>query len=302
MYYIVYGLLYIFSLLPFSILYLVSDFAYFILYYIIGYRKDVVMGNLAIAFPEKTPSDRKKIAKRFYKNFSDTFIETIKLLSLGDKEFDRRCKGDFSQVNAIAEKGGNILLLAAHQFNWEFVNLFMSRHIKIPFIGIVANVENKVFNRIYFKFRAKYGTILIPNSSFQRQMIEWLKKQYSMCLAADQATAPHKAFWVNLFGRPAPLIMGPHKTAWKNKPAVVYVNVQKIKRGFYELVITEIVTNPQDYTQQDFALKYRDFVQEIIRKQPDNYLWSHRRWKHTYNESYSAQWIDTVPPGQQETP
>ena len=138
MYYIVYGFLYLFSLLPQFVLYRISDLVYLLLYYVIGYRRKVVSGNLAIAFPEKTQEERTRIAKQFYKNFVDTFIETIKLLSLSDAAFDRRCRGDFEAIHAITEKGGNVLFIGMHQFNWEYVNLFIGRHMKIPFLGVYA--------------------------------------------------------------------------------------------------------------------------------------------------------------------
>lgn len=182
--------------------------------------------------------------------------------------------------------------MGGHQFNWEFANLLLSRHINIPFIGVVANVENKVFNRIYFKFRARYGTILIPNSSFQRQMAELMKKQYSICLLADQNTHPGKAYWLNFFGKPVPFIMGPHRAAVKNKPALVYFDFKKVKRGHYHFTVCEIVEDPGTYTPEALALKYRDYLESIIRNQPGNYLWSHRRWKHGYNDTYKEQWID----------
>lgn len=297
MYYLVYGFLYLISLLPFFILYLIGDFVYILLYYIIGYRKKVVMGNLALAFPEKTLTEREMIASQFYKNFVDTFIETIKLLSLSDAAFDKRCTGDFSVINQLTARGKNIQLMGAHQFNWEFTNLLFGRHITIPFIGVVANVENKIFNRIYFKFRARYGTILIANSNFQRPMIELMKKQYSICLLADQTTHPGVAYWLNFFGKPAPFIMGPHKAAVKNKSVLVYYEFKIVKQGYYHFQIFDIVENTGDYTPAALALKYRDFLEAIIRRQPENYLWSHRRWKYPYNDSYSKQWIDGDKPG-----
>src|SRR3982751_2676804 len=157
MYYLVYGFLYLVSLLPFFILYLFSDFIYILMYYVFGYRRTVVMGNLAIAFPEKSLTEHERIASEFYKSFVDTFIETIKLLSMSDAEFDKRCTGDFSVINDLAKRGKTIQLMAGHQFNWEFANLLCSKNIKIPFLGVMANVENKILNRIFFKFRARYG-------------------------------------------------------------------------------------------------------------------------------------------------
>jgi len=294
MYYLVYGFLYLASLLPFFILYLISDFIYILMYYVLGYRKEVVMSNLSLAFPEKTVAERERIASQFYKNFVDTFIETIKLLSMTEKEFDKRCTGDIHQIKGAVAKGRSIQLVGGHQFNWEFANLFYSRHIGIPFIGVFANVENKIFNRVYHKFRSKYGTILIPNSSFQRQMIEMMKQQYSIILLADQNTDTGKAYWLNFFGKPVPFVTGLHRTAVKNKPVLVYYDCKKVKRGHYHFAASEIVEHPEIYTPEQLALKYRDFLERIIRQQPDNYLWSHRRWKHEYNDTYSKLWIDTL--------
>src|SRR5665647_1629827 len=104
MYYLLYGFLYLISLLPFPVMYFISNCIYGLIYYVFGYRKEIVMGNLSIAFPEKTQSERKKIAKQFYKNFIDTFIETIKVLSMSDAEFDKRCTGNFDLINELAAK------------------------------------------------------------------------------------------------------------------------------------------------------------------------------------------------------
>ncbi|MEO6550915.1 MAG: lysophospholipid acyltransferase family protein [Ferruginibacter sp.] len=292
MYYLVYGSLYLISLLPLSILYLFSDLGYLLMFYVFGYRKKVVMDNLAIAFPEKNIAERKRIAADFYRNFVDTFIETIKLLSLSDAGFDKRCTGDFSLVNEIAASGKNIQFMGGHQFNWEFVNLKFGKEIQLPFIGVVANVENKIFNRIYFNFRARYGTILIPNTNFQRQMVELMQKQYSVCLLADQNTFPGKGYWLNFFGKPVPFIIGPHRAAVRNNVVLVYYTFKKVKRGHYHFEICETLENAKNYTPESLALRYRDHLENIIRDQPSNYLWSHRRWKHPYDETYSKSWIE----------
>lgn len=251
------------------------------------------MANLAIAFPEKSLQEQKRIAARFYRGFVDTFIETIKVLSLSDAAFDRRCTGDFSSINQLAVMGRNIQMMGGHQFNWEYANLYFARNIGIPFLGVIAPVENKAIDRLFLKLRAKYGTILIPNNGFQRQMTELMKKQYSLCIAADQSTFPEKGYWLNFLGKPAPFAMGPHRASIKYKPVLVYFSFYKIKRGYYHFEVYEIIENPGEYTPESLAIQYRDFLEVIIRNQPENYLWSHRRWKHPYKESYRKQWIDT---------
>jgi short-subunit dehydrogenase len=141
MYYFLYGFLYTFSLLPWKILYLISDGTYVLVYHIIGYRRQVVMSNLLIAFPGKTQQERVKIAKEFYHNFLDTFIETLKFLSLSDKEFSKRLTGNFELLSELYEAGQNVQLLSGHFFNWEYMNWGISRNSPYPLIGVYAPVS-----------------------------------------------------------------------------------------------------------------------------------------------------------------
>ncbi|MGZ5220078.1 MAG: lysophospholipid acyltransferase family protein, partial [Chitinophagaceae bacterium] len=170
MYYIVYGFLYVISLLPLRVLFLFSDLTYFILYYVAGYRKELVASNLKIAFPEKTEEDRKKIAKEFYLNFTDTFVETIKMISISRKELEKRSQCEVDYINELIAKGRNIHIMAGHQFNWEFANLAYAIYVKIPFVGIYMPMNNKIFDKISFKFRSRNGTIMISAKDFKNKM------------------------------------------------------------------------------------------------------------------------------------
>lgn len=287
MYYIVYGLLYAVSLLPLRVLYLISDLSFFVIYYITRYRRDVIMGNLEIAFPEKSLEERKKIAKEFYLNFTDTFIETVKMLSIGPKELARRGLCDTEYLNRLIDEGKNIHIMAGHQFNWEFANLMYARTLKIPFIGIYMPVNNKIFDRIFFKSRSRYGTIMVSAWEFAAKMPQLFKEQYIMALAADQNPGvPSKAYWLNFFSRPAPFVTGPGKGAVKNNTAVVYVAFHKVKRGYYSFKAIPLVDNGSDHTPEELTVLYRNALEETIRNNPSNYLWSHRRWRHEWKEGY----------------
>jgi len=288
MYYIVYGFLYIFSLLPLSVLFLFSDLAYFILYYVAGYRKELVASNLLIAFPEKTEEERRKIAKQFYLNFTDTFIETIKMISISRKELERRSQPDFEYVNELVKKGKNIHMMAGHQFNWEFAQLLYALNLNAPFVGIYMPVNNKIFDRISFKFRQRYGTILISAKDFKNKMHRVFTKQYILALAADQNPgSPVNAYWMNFFGKPAPFVTGPGKGAVKNNTAVVFVAFEKPKRGHYSFKVIPITENGASHTPEELTLLYKNALEETIRKNPSNYLWSHRRWRHEWQEGYA---------------
>ncbi len=297
MYYLVYGLFYLLSLLPFFIIYRISDFAYFIIYYIIGYRKKVVMSNLDIAFPEKSASEKKAIAKKFYKNFTDTFIETIKMLSISQKAFAKMVDINLDEAVALARKGKSVQFHAGHQFNWELANWIVADKMPIPFIGVYMKINNKAIDRIFYNMRSKTGTILVSVQEFKNKMHQLLNRQYSIGLAADQNPGvPANAYWLNFFNRPAPFVTGPDKAAIKNNTAVVFIRLIKVKRGKYKFDAEVLVENGADLKEGELTLLYRDVLEDTIRKNPDNYLWSHRRWKWSYQDEYEKRWIDKNPP------
>ena len=293
MYYIVYPLLYLISLLPFFILYAFSDFGAFLLYHVIAYRKDVVMSNLAIAFPEKSIEERIVIAKKFYQYFTDTFIESLKFISISKKELLKRITGSFDLINDLIDKGHNINLMAGHQFNWEYANLLYAINLKIPFVGIYMPIENKIFNKIFYDIRGRYGTILISAPDFKNEMHDVFKKQYLLALAADQNPGnPASAYWLNFFDRPTPFVPGPEKGAIKNNAAIVFVGFKKIKRGHYNFVTTLLTEQSSGTKTGELTCLYRDILEKTIREDSPNYLWSHRRFKYGWKEAYKDLWID----------
>lgn len=286
-YYPVYWLLYLVSLLPLRVLYLLSDFAFFILYRVVGYRKEIVYGNLEIAFPEKSDAERKKIAKEFYLNFTDTFIEMLKMISINEKEVHRRSQCDFALLNNLIEKGYNIHIMAGHQFNWEFANLAYALHLKIPFIGIYMPVGNKIMDKIFFNMRSKFGTIMISAHDFKHKMHAVFSKQYLLALAADQNPGnPSRAYWLQFFSKPAPFVTGPAKGAVKNNTAVVYVGFHKEKRGHYSFNVKLITEEGVLHTPEQLTVIYKNTLEQTIRENPSNYLWTHRRWRHEWKPEY----------------
>ena len=171
MYYIVYPFLYLFSLLPFFILYGISDFIAFLLHRVFKYRKEVIHGNLAIAFPEKTEAERERIAGQFYQYFSDTFIECVKCISISKKQLEKRNTSNYGLVNDLVDKGYNINILGGHQFNWEYGSLLYSQHFKIPMVAVYTPISNKIFSRIFLKFRTKYGAVFISAAEFKEKAL-----------------------------------------------------------------------------------------------------------------------------------
>jgi KDO2-lipid IV(A) lauroyltransferase len=295
MYYIIYGLLYLMSLLPFWLLYLLSDFVAFILNNVFGYRKDVVLYNLSIAFPEKSMEERKIIAKKFYVNLTDTFVEIIKMLSLSERELDKRCTIDMGTTHELEAKGLNIQFHAGHQMNWEYINWILEKNMTIPFIGIYQPISNKAMNKIFYDLRSRPNTILVSTREFKTRMHQLFKNQYGLGLGADQNTSPSKAYWQYFFSKPVPFIMGPEKGALKNNTAVVFINLIKRRRGYYHYELKTITENPVNMQKGELTRLYRDFLETVIREHPDNYLWTHRRWRHEYTAEFADNWIDTRP-------
>lgn len=296
MYYILFGLLYALSLLPFFILYRLSDVVYFLLYYVFGYRKAVVMNNLSIAFPEKPAAEREAIAKKFYRGLIDTFIENIKMLSMSTKAFEKRCSTNAEILDALIAEGKNIQLHCCHQMNWEYLNWGVAKNVAIPFIGIYQPISNVAINKIFIKMRSRFNTQLVSTKEFKNKVHTLFKQQYTIGLVADQNTPfTDKAYWLYFFSKPVPFIVGPDKGAIKNKTAVAFINMVKKRRGYYHLDFTIITEDATHFEAGELTRMYRDFMEEKIKEQPANYLWSHRRWRHQYGKQFEGLWMDTRP-------
>lgn len=286
MYYILYPLFYLLSLIPWWIMYRLSDGIYFFTYYVFGYRKDVVMKNLLIAFPEKTEKERIRIAKDFYHQLIDTFLETIKLISISRKELDKRFVANYEVVNDLYESGQNVQLHAGHFFNWEYVNLAYSANLKFDFVGVYMPLTNKVMNKIIVDMRSKFGTILIPAYHFKTKFHQYAKNRYALGLAADQNPGnPLNAYWMPFFGKMAPFITGPERGAITQNTAIFFANFYRLKRGYYKSEFVLFTTTPQQFAKGEITKAYRTFVENEIKQRPSNYLWSHRRWKFEFDES-----------------
>lgn len=296
MYFIIYGFLYLLSLLPFAVLYCISDVIYFFLYHVFGYRRKIVLANLNIAFPDKSREELGIIAKQFYHNLTDTFVEIIKLISMSDRSFNKRCQGDFTIIEDLVKQGKNVQLHAGHQFNWEFGSLYMSKKITtIPTYAIYMPIKNTAIEKLFLKIRQQYGTIFIKATEFREKREEIFKGRFVFFLAADQNPgSPASAYWQNYFTKPAPFITGPEVGGIKNGAAIVFVRSRIVKRGHYILECTLCTENAAATSPGQITLAFRDFLEKIITEEPHNYLWTHRRWKWNYEEAYKDNWIDRV--------
>lgn len=287
MYYIVYGLLYTFSLLPLRVLYIFSDFSFFLVYYIIGYRKKVVKENLRHAFPEKTVKERNRIARKFYRNFTDTFIETIKMISVSDSYIQKRFKGNWEVLNQYYDSGRSIQICLGHNFNWEWANTVVAQKVKYLFLAVYMPLSSKIMDRLFQKLRSRTGTVLLPATKMREAFLPYRDQQYILGLAADQSPGnPSNAWWFDFLGRPAGFVKGPEKGARTKNTIVVFAFIHKQKRGHYEFVFSVAEDKPLLLAETELTKRFVCYLENVIREYPDMWLWSHRRWKYSWKPEY----------------
>jgi len=266
-------------------MYIISDFVAFLLQRVFKYRLAIVQQNLAIAFPKKTEKERQEITNEFYQQFTDSFIETFKLLSISDKNFDKRFTSNVEVLNNLYASKQSVQIMAGHFFNWEFANWGAAKYGKYPFIGVYMPLSNPYFNKIILKLRMRYGSIMIPATSFKTQFHKYATEgSYAMALAADQNPGnPLSAYWLPFFGRLTPFVKGPEKGALLNNTAQVFVHFYRVKRGYYHSEYEVMTTSPNYFKDGQLTALYVKVLEEKIKLKPANYLWSHRRWRYEYD-------------------
>ncbi len=287
MYYFVYGLLWMISLLPFAVLYFISDFIFLLVYYIFRYRKNLVLANLALAFPEKTEKERTRIAKKFYRNLIDTNIETIKMLSTRTATINKHFRANWELVNQYCHSGKSIQLHLGHNFNWEWFLDVFPLNIQTKCLIVYRPLSSKIFEKIIYKLRSRSGNILLPTKTMKESFMPHRNSQYMLVLAVDQNPSKiNNALWFPFFGKPAPFVPGPAKNAVKKDLVAVFAFIHKIKRGYYELVFSLAEENASVSTEQKLTGKFVTYLEDVTRKYPEMWLWSHRRWRHEWKPEY----------------
>jgi len=277
------SLLIILSWLPFRILYLISDFMYLIVRYGIKYRYKVITENLKNSFPEKTEIEIAQIRTRFYRHFCDLFFESIKIYSISDNAISKRLKvkGENS-ANEFFDQGRSIVALAMHHNNWEWTSFVQSK-LKHHILTIYSPIRgNEAMEKFLTHNREKWGSECVPLYKTARTVIERnAKKQLTgVWLAADQTPQANSKFWTIFLNQETPFYQGPEKIAISTNQPVFFQHNKKISRGHYEIEYTLLFENPKDVKPDEILLAYIRKAEEVIRQEPEYYLWSHRRWKH----------------------
>ena len=280
-YYVIYSLLWFFTLPPLWFLYGVSDIFYVIVYNLIGYRKKVTLSNLKNAFPDKSNNEIYNIAKKFYRHLCDTLIETFKAIHLNEKQILKRYK--IKNIELLQEcymKDKDIVLVSGHYGNWEWMST-LSFHTKYSFLVIYQPLQNKAFDKIINDLRGKFGFHMVAMTDVYKELLNYVdnKKRVITWFLADHR--PHKStrFWIDFLGREVSFHVGAEKIACKLNHTVVFFNVNKIKRGYYEAEFFKLEENPNQTEEFGVTTKFVRKLEEIIKTKPEYWIWSHRRWK-----------------------
>jgi Kdo2-lipid IVA lauroyltransferase/acyltransferase len=225
--------------IPMGLLYLLSDVIFILLYHCFGYRKKIVMENLGIAFPEKSLEERRSIAKSFYRNFVDNFIETIKLISASDRFIKRHFVMENPELyEQYRENGRKCQVHMGHMFNWELANMGMPFYTSLTFLVVYMPLTNKIFERLSLHVRKRTGSVLLPATDMNRSIMAYRNTQYMLTLVADQAPGnPANAYWLNFFGHPTPFLRAPERGARIGDIPVIFGYIYKVKRGHYHAVL-----------------------------------------------------------------
>lgn len=282
-YYIFTGINWVITLLPLRVLYLFSDFLFLVLYYLLSYRRKVVFINLRNAFPEKSKEELKSIEKKFYKHLSDLFIETLYVTHMSESEQRRRFSySNLEIMDKLREDKRDVIAVLGHYNNWEWPTL-LPLYLKYKTTIIYRPLQNKYFDRFIKNQRSKDGIVLTPTSMIIREILNNKKKNINTVsvFLTDQTPARNEiTYWTTFLNQETPVYTGTERIASKYDMAIVYFNIQKIKRGRYNLGIELLLDHTAGLPESVITETHTKRLEEIIREKPEFWLWSHRRWKH----------------------
>lgn len=282
-YYIALPFIYLLSLAPFSVLYAVSSGVYFLLYRVLGYRKEVVFTNLRNSFPERSEEEIRKIADGFYRYLCDIFLETFKTLTISREEMLRRCRFEPASkklIDDLAAANRNVVLVMGHFGNWEWGGNTFSMESKQQLYVIYHPLSNKYFDGLMYRMRTRFGSKLIAMKDTFRVMAAQRKELNATAFIADQAPRPETAYWTTFLHQDTPVFWGTEKISKKLGYPVVYIKISRLRRGYYEMTAEMLVPEPSAMAEGEILERFTRKLEADIREQPEIWLWSHRRWKH----------------------
>ncbi|UOG76111.1 lysophospholipid acyltransferase family protein [Hymenobacter tibetensis] len=270
--------------LPLRALYVLADFLYVVLAYVVRYRKQVVLTNLRNSFPEKPEGEIQRIQRLFYRNFAQVLVETLKLADMPDAELKQRVHfGNPEVLENHFARGRTVLGLSSHAGNWEWVltsgALWLSAHAD----GVYKPLMNPFFEKFMRQLRTRTGAGLIPMRDTLRDLVQRKGEVRVVSMLSDQAAGPEdRPYWTTFMNQEAGFYTSADRLASRFHCPVVYVSIRRLRRGYYEIVLTDLYDGDAPLPTDSFPIT-EAFVRQLetdIRLFPADYLWTHRRWKH----------------------
>lgn len=285
-YILIYPIFWLVSILPFRLLYAFSDFLYLFIYRIFGYRKKVVQENLRLVFPEKSSEEINTITKKFYHHLCDMVVEAMKSMTISETEMKKRYA--FTNVEilqALEKQNRNVIIMCGHYASWEWI-FILQTYVSHKGFAVYKRLNNKYFDRLIKRIRARYNSHLITTKE-TIQTLKDVKASGELSITgfvADQSPKLHKAYhWNSFMGVTVPIHTGAEMLAKELDMAVVFFDVRKIKRGYYQTTFKTIAEQPNEFKDYEITDIFKSFVEIQIKEQPEYYLWTHKRWKHRNN-------------------
>ena len=290
LYYFVLSVWYLLSLLPMKVHYFISDVMFWLLYRLIGYRKQVIRNNLQTSFPEKSEEELRKIERGFYHFFCDYLVESVKLMTISRQNLKRRIvfKG-IELVNLCIEEGQSCAIYLGHYCNWEWVTsmpLWVTSKAQCG--QIYHPIENQAFDRLFLHVRQRLNALCIPMQDTLREIIEFRKAGQPIVIGYISDQKPHWGnihHWVDFLNHDTPVLTGTERIVRKMNHAVFYLDIQRIRRGYYEAELKLITRNPREI-ENEYGITdiYYRMLEQSINRAPEFWLWSHDRWARTREE------------------
>jgi KDO2-lipid IV(A) lauroyltransferase len=283
---LIYMSAFLLALLPFRILFLISDFFYVIIFYVVRYRRKLVQKNLTHSFPDKTAMEIRKIEKDFYRHFCDYFVETIKLLHISDSETQKHFVfKNLEPVQHFLDNRHPVVLVLGHYGNWEWVPS-ITLHVKTDrntiFGQVYRPLNNKTFDRFFLHLRKRFHSIGFTKHNVYRDIVNLRKEHTNWIIGfmSDQKPSGNQSpYCMQFLNQETPVLTGTEKIAQHTKAAVCYLDITCLKRGYYEGAILVISGNAAETSEFEITEKYMHCLEQTILRNPSGYLWTHNRWR-----------------------
>ncbi|MHA6280361.1 lysophospholipid acyltransferase family protein [Salinimicrobium sp. CAU 1759] len=283
-FWLTYPFLWLISVLPFRLFYLFSDLVFVIVFYVARYRRTTVLENLTLVFPHKPVEELKKIRKNFYRHMVDMFLEMVKSISISNEELKKRFVfKNVEEIQKIREMDKSILLACGHYASYEWMNALQLYGLDYRGFGVYKKVKNRYFDQMAKDIRGRYDGILIPTAKATKTITfnekQGIKGVYAMI--ADQSPRLDRSkAWASFMGIQVPVFMGLEQLSRSLDMVVVYLHVEKVKRGHYVASFKTISYDPAQEPEYLITRSYFENLEAQIKKEPEYYLWTHKRWKH----------------------